>query len=528
MPDLSRRRFLTGTAAATGAVLLGGSSSLVVLQSAGAQAAPPTAPRLAHGPDPARSMWLSWSTPGAVSGALAEVGVDDAYGRSVDIQTTAVAGHDGVEYHHALIDGLDPGTTYRWRLRHDGADPVVGTLSTAPLDRTPFRFVTFGDQGDSGRARSIDQVVAALDPAPVLAFLVGDLSYASTSGGTSSSGTPNHRVWDNWLGLISDAGAASVPWLGGVGNHEIENGQGELGYDGYLARLALPGNGPTGVPTAWTSRYANVAFVNLDGNDASFEIARNRDWTGGAQDAWLDATLGALRADPGVDWIVVGFHHCVYCSNAVHASDGGIRQRWEGLFDRHAVDLVVNGHNHCYERSHPMRSGQIVEEVGRGGHWDSTRGTTYITAGGGGQVGYPAFLAPISTVTMEHGIRLPELALWSAFRYPSNSLAYVDVDPGVDGGVTSMKVVPLDAEGRALETVTLVRPRAAGAPEQPPTTTTTAPASPTTTTVPTTTAPRSNGSLPTTGRDDAAKAAVAAAALGAAVATRLVSREPGR
>ena len=27
---------------------------------------------------------------------------------------------------------------------------------------------------------------------------------------------------------------------------------------------------------------------------------------------------------------------------------------WEPIFDRFGVDLVVNGHNHCYERTHPM------------------------------------------------------------------------------------------------------------------------------------------------------------------------------
>lgn len=460
MSDLSRRRFLAGTAVVAASTALDG---LTLVRTAGAQAAPPTAPRLTSGPDPARSMWLSWSTLGAVSGARAEIGIDGSYGLAVPVETRTVPGV-ATRYAHALVEGLEPATTYRWRLSHDGAEPVSGTFTTAARRRVPFRFVAFGDQGDGDAAASVGAVIAGLRPAPVLAFLVGDLSYASKSGGVLPSipgVTVDDSVWDRWLALASRAGASSFPWLGGVGNHEMEEGRGDLGYDGYLARLALPGNGPAGVPTAWTSRYGNVAFVNLDANDVSLEITRNLGWTGGAQDAWLDQTLAALRADRGIDWIVVGFHHCAYCSNAVHASDGGVRARWEPLFDRHGVDLVVNGHNHCFERSHPMRAGAPVAEVRSGGSVDSARGTTYLTAGGGGQTGYPTFLAPLSYVTVDGGLRLPEAAPWSAYRFPSNSLVYADVDPGEAGGTTSMTVVALDAAGAELERVTLLRPRAA-------------------------------------------------------------------
>ena len=123
------------------------------------------------------------------------------------------------------------------------------------------------------------------------------------------------------------------------------------------------------MPTAWTARHGNVAFVNLDANDVSYEIPHNLGWTGGRQTAWLADTLAALRADPVVDWIVVGFHHCAYCTNAVHGSDGGVRDAWVALFDQHAVDLVVNGHNHCYERAEPTGAGGRGQVAG-GGTWE--------------------------------------------------------------------------------------------------------------------------------------------------------------
>ena len=447
---IGRRQFLGGAAATA--------VGLVLWRTPGALAAAPVSPRVAYGPDASRSMWLSWATPTDAGGLVAEVGPDGALGRALDVDTKPVAGY-GVRYHHALVDRLEPGTTYHYRIGHDGGSST-GTFTTAPAAAVPFTFVAFGDQGNGAVASAVDAVVRGIDPD--LVFLVGDLSYASKTGGLVPGGilppTVEHGVWDDWLGLVSGAGGRRVPWLAGVGNHEIEDGQGTLGYDGYLARVALPGNGPAGVPTAWTARHGNVAFVNLDANDVSYEITRNTGWTGGRQTAWLARTLGALRADPVVDWIVVGFHHCAYCSNAVHGSDGGVRDAWGALFDQHRVDLVVNGHNHCYERAHPMRAGAVVDQIGSGGTWRSDRGTTYLTAGGGGQASYPTFVPGVSYVSQTQlGLRIPELATWSAFRDPSNSLLAVDVTPPGPDGATSLTVRAVTSAGAELERFTLVR-----------------------------------------------------------------------
>ncbi len=103
--------------------------------------------------------------------------------------------------------------------------------------------------------------------------------------------------------------------------------------------------------------YANVGFIALDGNDASYEIARNPTTSAPPRTGGCARRPAAMRADPDIDFVVVGFHNCMYCTNLVHGSDGGHRDRWEAIFDEFSVDLVVNGHNHCYERTHPTRAG---------------------------------------------------------------------------------------------------------------------------------------------------------------------------
>jgi hypothetical protein len=449
---LSRRQVLGGIAAGTG---------LLLLRAPGAQAAPPNSPRVAYGPDSTRSLRLAWSTPGPVRDLVAEIGPDARLGHRAPVTTSAVSSY-GIRYHHALVEGLQPGTTYHYRLSHKGGS-TAGTATTAPARPTPFRFVAFGDQGEGNDAATVDATVRR--ERPDLVFVVGDLSYASKTGGL----TPNlpgvvpvsvdNGAWDRWLALTSRSGAAGTPWLCGVGNHEIEDGGGDLGYDGYLARVPLPGNGPRHVPTAWTARYGNVAFVNLDANDVSYEITRNAGWTGGHQTRWLARTLKALRADAGVDWIVVGFHHCAYCSNAVHGSDGGVRDAWGALFDQHQVDLVVNGHNHCYERAHPIRGGEVAELVRVGDRFPSERGTTYITAGGGGQATYPTFTPLASYLTDGTGLKIPELISWSSLAVATQSVLVVDVVPPDAGGTTTLALSAVRGDGTAFDRVTLVRQR---------------------------------------------------------------------
>jgi hypothetical protein len=52
--------------------------------------------------------------------------------------------------------------------------------------------------------------------------------------------------------------------------------------------------------------------------------------------------------------------HQVAISTADKAkgADLGIRQEWLPLFDTYGVDLAVYGHEHHYERSHPIRGRQ--------------------------------------------------------------------------------------------------------------------------------------------------------------------------
>lgn len=450
-PSLSRRRFLA-TAAGGATVAVAGP---VLWRRTGAVAAPPTGVHLAYGADPTRQMTVSWSTPGPVESAVLEIGTDRRYGLVVPADSRPVRGTPTV-YHHSTVGRLKPDRVYQYRVRHRGGVAAEGTFRTAPATVGPFRFTIVGDQGTSANAAAVTARIGAL--APSFHVHVGDLCYANSTG-DGQAGVTDQTVWDRWFSGI-ERQSARVPWMPAVGNHEMEPGYGEHGYDGFHARFALPGNGVPGAPHTWSLRYGNVVVIGLDANDASYEFAHNRGWLGRAQDDWLRSTLTAARLDPRVDFVVVGFHHCVYCSNAVHGSDGGVRDRWAAIFDEFAVDLVVNGHNHSYERTHGVRGGRVVAAAPAGATIEpASQGTVYVTAGGGGQQSYPVGLFPTSYVVDESGTRIPELADWSAVRDFDYSVLVLDSDPAL----RMLRLYAVRADGTVFDRLSLRRSARAAA-----------------------------------------------------------------
>ncbi|NGN92302.1 metallophosphoesterase family protein [Nocardioides sp. KC13] len=419
-------------------------------------AAPATGVHLSYGANPVRQMNVSWSTAGSVQGARLDLGVTPDYGLTVRPESLSSIRVDSV-YHHVDLSDLKPGTRYYYRLSHDGGTPTRGSFTTAPKSRESFRFAAFGDMGVAEDA--VRNVNLIRQQGAEFAFVVGDIAYADTGGqGKSGELQQDFGVWDEFLAQIQPS-ANAIPWMTVVGNHEMENGNGELGYDGYRARFRHPGNGAGSGQETYSFVRGNVAFIALDGNDATYEYTRNAGYLGAALDSWLEQRLAAFRARDDIDFILVGFHQCAYCTNIAHASDGGIRDRWEELFDRYQADVVINGHNHCYERTHLMRAGKPVQEAPRGATVDTEQGTIYITAGGGGGSTYPDVLPVLSYYTDKNGLKIPEPTTYRAVGDATHSVAFFDAHPRDAHGQAKLVLEVIASDGSEVDTLTITRSR---------------------------------------------------------------------
>lgn len=77
---------------------------------------------------------------------------------------------------------------------------------------------------------------------------------------------------------------------------------------------------------------------------------------------WIDDELGKA----GEKWKIVFFHHPLYSSAKTHGSQVKLREVLEPLFIKHGVSLVLNGHDHTYERIKPQNGIQYFVEGSSG------------------------------------------------------------------------------------------------------------------------------------------------------------------
>jgi hypothetical protein len=508
---------------------------------------------LTFGADPATSMTVSWASPGHAPGArVLLTGPVRPPFEVPAVQRTYTDGINGetVWTYHAELKHLAPDAEYSYVVTADNdssATPFAATFRTAPRGRAPFRFTSFGDLATPNinwvlsYGQSAYAVAAVESFSPLFHLLNGDLCYADLNP------TVQPQVWRDF-GNNNQTSAAYRAWMPVAGNHEIEFDNGPQGYTSYLTRYLLPDNGVPGFRGNWYSfQVANVLFVALQGDEVVYQDAGAfvagpnplvpaastgnpaipagtslyvSGYAGGAQTAWLEQTLARARRDPSIDWIVAQMHQ-IACSSSItgNGSDRGIREQWLPLFDKYQVDLVLNGHDHDYERSFPVRgfdpmagtdaaTGAPVETrrphpvtTTDTGVFDTSQGTVHLVLGGGGTSANlddygldtadglpeakvftkPNRPAPTTTqgVYARAGADAREDAIWSARRDTSTGygIGVFDVDPGGDDGYTSITVRYFHALGAdptnpttgtkgapnphytEFETVKLIRPR---------------------------------------------------------------------
>jgi hypothetical protein len=506
------RRHALGTALGAGGVALG------VPTLTGCTGAGPAWPRssrsggapvaglhLQFGADAASEVVVSWHSLASVARPRVLWGSPEGgFGRVSHAETVtyrdAQSGTE-VQIHHARLTGLQPATDYIYAAVHDGASPELGTIRTAPRGRAAFTFTSFGDQGtptlgrkngtsfindNLGSPAAGDLTAAVEGLAPLFHLVNGDLCYANLA-------TNRVRTWADWF-ANNERSARHRPWMPAAGNHENERGNGPIGYHAYQSYFALPAAGAepalSGLWYAFTA--GAVRIISLHNDDICYQDGGNsyvRGYSGGAQRAWLERELASTRADPDIDWVVVCMHQvAISTADRANGADLGIRENWLPLFDRYGVDLVVCGHEHHYERSHPLR-GQLPTDTRTpiptqtsDAVLDTSKGTVHMVIGGGGtssptnaQLFTPArarVLTAVGAVDPATNKKRPtyvvEDAPWSAFRDPEHpyGVAAFHVDPTGSGQNTAMHVTYYAVTGprphpTPVDRFTLTRPRRA-------------------------------------------------------------------
>lgn len=310
--------------------------------------------------DPRTTQTIQWRTgPSVTRGAVAyliksdhnqftpkEPVVVEAF--TVAIDTPDIV-NDPLNYHHtATIRGLEPDTTYLYSVG-DGSEAGWTGLSeftTAPDRDQSFSFIYMGDvQNGMSRWRSLIETAFRSRPDAAFYLIAGDIVNRGVDR-------------DDWDDLFFNGAKVfrqrqMVPV---IGNHE---GQGADRHPTmYLDLFDLPDNGPDELEKerVYSFTYGNVLFLILD----SMLPAKS-------QTAWMEEQLEATDAT----WTIASFHFPMYSAYS-DRDYKSLREAWVPVFDRYHVDMVLQGHDHVYARSFPMKGNTVVS--------DASQGTYYVVA----------------------------------------------------------------------------------------------------------------------------------------------------
>lgn len=226
-------------------------------------------------------------------------------------------------------------------------------------DSGPYSLVAVGDigvcrqQGDEQTAALADSVMIANEAggARTEVLTMGDHAYPA--------------------GLDRDFVACFAPSWGSaskhmlhrfhpaIGNHDYQSQKGEAYYRYFGGQAGEAGKG------YYSFDLGNWHLVSLN----SETIIAGTQQEKLEQEQWLEKDLKEYRKP-----CTLAYFHRPLFSSGVHGQSASMRSLWEILYANN-VDLVLNGHDHDYERFLPQTPAGVK---------DTLRGITEIVAGTGG------------------------------------------------------------------------------------------------------------------------------------------------
>jgi Calcineurin-like phosphoesterase len=135
--------------------------------------------------------------------------------------------------------------------------------------------------------------------------------------------------------------------------------------------------------------YQHVHFIAL-----STELSETG--TGFAQYSFLRNDLARAASDPNIHWIIVYYHQTSYSSPSLVKPLFTFRDIYHPLFDKFHVDLVLQGHEHNYQRSYPIKynirnpSSPLITDTNTN-IYTNPQGTIFTIVGTAGAHLFPLF-----------------------------------------------------------------------------------------------------------------------------------------
>jgi acid phosphatase type 7 len=334
--------------------------------------------------NPSTSLAIAWDTDVGTLASLMRLGnAPDKLDRIATGTSYELTGTWPQRVHQVHVCGLQPDTTYYYQV---GGGPESQQVWSEVLSITTLRpagdtgKITIGVAGDS---RDSPEVIWPLVQSRYAELAV---SLQLFSGDSVIFATFDvAKYYAKWFDKVQQAGNLGTRlFLPMGGNHEKMTLS-------WLSDMPAPGGGMS-MGLYYSFDLGNTHLVLFDDQPMSLEVT---DPPHVREDmlAWLDADLTAANTRRDKTPFIVVMHHRGELATSEHLNDSDVvsmRTLLMPVWDKHKVDVVLNGHDHEYERSKPVRGTWGALQV----QSDPLQGTTYVVCAGAGAAGYEPGTAP--------------------------------------------------------------------------------------------------------------------------------------
>jgi predicted phosphodiesterase len=200
-----------------------------------------------------------------------------------------------------------------------------------PKKAGSIRLAIIGDsgRGDDAQKAVAQQMVTWRQQFPFdLVLMLGDNIY------DSHTAADYRAKFEEPYKALLDAG---VTFQAAIGNHDDSN---QVRYEKFNM----------GGQRYYSFRRRETSIEGIAGAGARFWALDSRTLDP-EQLAWLEEGL----KDSGSRWKIVFFHHPIYTSGRYTAGASSLRRALEPVLVNGDADVVLSGHEHFYERTHPQR-----------------------------------------------------------------------------------------------------------------------------------------------------------------------------
>jgi hypothetical protein len=231
-----------------------------------------------------------------------------------------------------------------------------------------------------------------------------------------------------------------------VGNHEdvpgtITNASGtfDVQFAAFTARYHMPYENSNGNQNLWFSYdFGSIHFTSIS-SESNYT-------TGSAQWNWVEADLAAANARRNVTpFLIFCLHRPIMSVDldeyTSHIPGAPLARAFEPLFKKYKVDLVLQGHEHEYERTHAIYNGTIITMP------SGPDNATYVNPGA------PIYVVQGASGAMQEESWLSPIPAWSAV-HMQNVYGYGRM--AITGG-TSLNYTFIDTEGTLWDAFQIVR-----------------------------------------------------------------------